>query len=309
MYVRSQNSLLQYDLMGWSYPCKASILVWPATKADTMCWSSLHLVIDVRGSTPFSRLSTIYIHRPFMSTSCLLIESLIRVTSKEPELSAYWHNLNAFSTHQLPSTTINLHLPGCGNKIDANLFLSLAVAPLPFTKRNGTRWRRSGSSEAHLGRPAVKKRIPRRRFETSKAISCRTGWKKEWPMGHHAKSRPNLLRQTSTTMESEQKNIFMDSWIHGHVDTASRLSRSASRWAPLRSPHSPFFLLQKSGRSRLFSAFKRQNCDRCRSASSIQSSSSSKVALTWSVEVSCQPSEVTQLHNSFLQTLGLSRHS
>ena len=224
MYVRSQNSLLQYDLMGWSYPCKASILVWPATKADTMCWSSLHLVIDVRGSTPFSRLSTIYIHRPFMSTSCLLIESLIRVTSKEPEISAYWHNLNAFSTHQLPSTTINLHLPGCGNKIDANLFLSLAVAPLPFTKSHGTRWRRK------LGSPP-RSACGEKTHSSSSLRNLQSNFlqnrmKKEWPMGHHAKSRPNLLRQTSTTMESEQKNIFMDSWPCRHCKQTIKIGIS-----------------------------------------------------------------------------------
>jgi len=50
--------------------------------------------------------------------------------------------------------------------------------------------------------------------------------KKEWPMGHHAKSRPNLLRQTSTTMESEQKNIFMDSWPCRHCKQTIKIGIS-----------------------------------------------------------------------------------
>ena len=144
MSVRIQNSLLQYDFTDWSCACRTSSPVWPATKADTMCWSSLHLVIDVGGSTPFSCPSAIYIHR----TSCLLIKSLIRVTIKEPEISAYWHNANAFSTHQLPSTIINLHLPGCGNKIDANLFLSLAVAQVHQEK---WRWKEEARKPTSVG--------------------------------------------------------------------------------------------------------------------------------------------------------------
>ena len=248
MYVRSQNSLLQYDLMGWSYPCKASILVWPATKADTMCWSSLHLVIDVRGSTPFSRLSTIYIHRPFMSTSCLLIESLIRVTSKEPEISAYWHNLNAFSTHQLPSTTINLHLPGCGNKIDANLFLSLAVAPLPFTKRNGTRWRRK------LGSPP-RSACGEKTHSSSSLRNLQSNFLQNRMKKRMAHGSPCKVKAKSVKANIYHHGKWTEKHLHGFMAMSPLQADYQDRHldgAPLRSPHSPFFLLQKSGRSRLF---------------------------------------------------------
>ena len=94
-------------------------------------------------------------------------------------------------------------------------------------------------------------------------------------------------------MESKQKNMFMDSWPCRHCIKIgiSMGSSSKSAFSIFPSPKvwaQPSFpdTFNRTAAFLHFSAFKLQNCDRCRNASSIQSSSSSKVALTWSVEVS-----------------------